>query len=44
MSDIEEIGIVYPQVAMPRALAIAASVRNIERLRTLRPLGQIYTW
>lgn len=39
VSDIEEIGIVYPQVAMPGALAIAASVRNIERLRTLQTAG-----
>lgn len=39
MSDIDGIGIVYPQVAMPGALAIAASARNVERLRTLQTAG-----
>lgn len=39
VSDMKEIGIVYPQVAMPGALAIAASTRNVERLRALQTSG-----
>jgi len=37
--DADEIGIVYPHVAMPGALAIAASGRNVDRLRTLQGAG-----
>jgi hypothetical protein len=39
VSDFDEIGIVYPQVAMPGALAVAASARNVGRLRTLQAAG-----
>lgn len=39
MIDTDEIGIVYPQVAMPGALATAASSRNVDRLRTLQAAG-----
>lgn len=39
MIVVDEIGIVYPQVAMPGALAIVAAARNVERLRTLQGAG-----
>jgi len=39
VSNADEIGIVYPQVAVPGALAIAASARGVERLRTLQAAG-----
>jgi hypothetical protein len=44
MKDIDEVGIVYPQVALPGALAIAASNRNMPRLRLLQGAGPtLYT-
>jgi hypothetical protein len=39
VSNAVEIGIVYPQVAMPGALAVAASERGVERFRTLETAG-----
>lgn len=39
MDDVDEVGIVYPQVAMPAALAVATSKRNVERLRQLQTAG-----
>lgn len=39
MSNVDEIGIVYPQVAMPGALAVAASARNVGRLGALQAAG-----
>lgn len=39
MKNTDEIGIVYPQVAMPGVLAIAASSCNLERLRSLQSAG-----
>jgi hypothetical protein len=37
--NIDEVGIVHPEMAMPGALAIASSGRNVERLRALQGAG-----
>lgn len=39
MKALDVVGIVFPQVAMPGALAIAASDRNVGRLRMLQSAG-----
>lgn len=41
MNSGNEIGIVYPQVAIPGALAIAATSANVERLRLLQSARRI---